>query len=113
MFMEDFDANSDGKVSLEEFKNALTRMRESLAKKDGAAKEYTSYNQMASDRFKHIRMGGNLESKYKVPVTFNQSVGFNVEDPRNKELMKMERHPITKCPETKYADEMIRTGFPM
>ena len=25
----------------------------------------------------------------------------------------MERHPITKCPETKYADEMIRTGFPI
>lgn len=28
MFMEDFDANHDGKVSKEEFKAALTRMRE-------------------------------------------------------------------------------------
>ena len=46
MFMEDFDANSDGKVSLEEFKNALTRMREALGKKDSAAKEYTSFNQL-------------------------------------------------------------------
>ena len=27
MFMEEFDANKDGKVSLEEFKAALTRMR--------------------------------------------------------------------------------------
>ena len=44
MFMEDFDSNHDGKVSLEEFKHALTRMREGLAKKDGAAKEYKSFN---------------------------------------------------------------------
>ena len=30
MFMEEFDANHDGKVSLEEFKNALNRMRKNL-----------------------------------------------------------------------------------
>ena len=54
-----------------------------------------------------------LETKYKVPLTFNQSIGFKVEDERNKELIKMERHPIVLCAETKYADEMIKTGFPM
>ena len=68
---------------------------------------------MASDRFKHIRMGQNLEDKYKVPLTFNQSIGFKVEEPRNKDLIKMDRHPIVLCAETKYADEMIKTGFPM
>ena len=41
--MEDFDSNHDGKVSREEFKAALGRMREQLAGKDDAAKEYTSY----------------------------------------------------------------------
>ena len=40
MFMEDFDSNHDGKVSREEFKAALTRMRGQLAGKDDAAKEY-------------------------------------------------------------------------
>ena len=55
----------------------------------------------------------SLEDKYKVPLTFNQSIGFKVEDPRNKDLIKQERHPINKCPETKYAEEMIKTGFPM
>jgi hypothetical protein len=71
MFMEDFDANHDGKVSLEEFKAALGRMRETLKGQDGAAKEYKSFNKMAHDRYKHIRMDKNLESKYKVPLTFN------------------------------------------
>ena len=65
------DANHDGKVSLDEFKAALTRMRETLKGQDGAAKEYTSFNKMAHDRFKHIRMDKNLETKYKVPLTFN------------------------------------------
>ena len=111
--MDDFDANNDGKVSKDEFKAALNRMREELACKDGAAKEYTSFNAMSGDRFKHVRMGAGLEDKYKVPLTFNQSIGFKLDDPRNKDLIKMERHPIVKCDETKYADEMIKTGFPM
>ena len=76
-------------------------------------KEYSSHQKMMADRFKHVRMNKELEDKYKVPLTFNQSVGFKVTDPRHQELLKMTRHPITKCPETRYADEMIRTGFPM
>ena len=68
---------------------------------------------MQQDRFKNIRMNKNTEDKYKVPLTFNQTFGFKVGDPRAQDLLQMERHPITKCAETKYADEMIRTGFPM
>ena len=113
MFMEEFDSNHDGKISLEEFKSALLKMRESLSGKDEAAKEYTSFNKLNGDRYKHIRMGKELEDKYKVPMTFNQSIGFKVMDERNMDLIKMERHPINKCPETKYAEEMIKTGFPM
>ena len=113
MFMEEFDANQDGRVSMEEFKQALHRMRENLDKKKDVAKEYTSFTKMNADRYKHIRMGDEIEHKYKVPLTFNQSIGFKVEDPRNKDLIKCERHPINKCPETKYAEEMIKTGFPM
>ena len=111
--MEDFDANHDGKVSREEFKCALQRMRGQLEGKKDSAKEYTSFNQMNGHRFKHVRMNNGLEDKYKVPLTFNQSIGFKLDDPRNKDLIKMERHPIVKCDETKYADEMIKTGFPM
>ena len=113
MFMDEFDANQDGRVSLEEFKVALHRMREQLDTKKDAGKEYTSYNKMHADRYKHVRMGNEFETKYKVPLTFNQSVGFKVTDPRNADLIKQERHPINKCPETKYAEEMIKTGFPM
>ena len=111
MFMDDFDANGDGKVSFSEFKAALTRMRSQLGQKDKIGCEYTSNNQMMADRFKHKRMGKNLDEKYKVPLTFNQSIGFKVEDERNKELVKMKRFPIVLCQETKYADEKIKSGI--
>ena len=61
MFMDEFDANQDGRVSMEEFKAALHRMRAQLDTKKDAGKEYTSFNKMHSDRFKHIRMGKELD----------------------------------------------------
>ena len=71
MFMEAIESNYGGRVDLEQFKCCLTQIRECLSKKDGSAKEYTSYNAMAGDRYKHVRMGKNLDDKYKVPMTFN------------------------------------------
>ena len=113
MFVDALDQDHGGKANLAEFTGLLDKMREQLGLKDGAAKEYTSFNKMAGDRYKHVRMANNLEEKYKVPMTFNQSIGFKVEDERNKDLIKMDRHPIVLCAETKYADEMIKTRFPM
>ena len=56
MFMENFDLNKDGKVTWEEFKSTLERIKEQTNKKSAHAKEYTSYEKMKADRYKHIRM---------------------------------------------------------
>ena len=66
---------------------------------------------MRDDRFKHRRMNGELQDKYKQPITFNQTVGFHHSDPQQKEISITDRKPIVKCPETKYAEEMIKTGI--
>jgi len=42
MFMEEFDLNQDGRVTMDEFKSALTRMRNKTAEKAAAGREYTS-----------------------------------------------------------------------
>ena len=42
MFMEEFDLNNDGKVTMDEFKCALTRLREKMNAKAKGATEYTS-----------------------------------------------------------------------
>ena len=109
--MEEFDVNHDGKVTWEEFHATLVRLREKVNSKAKGAKEYTSFNKMRDDRYKHKRMGGEIQDKYKIPLTFNQSVGFHHKDPLQKEITMQERKPIRKCPETKYAEEMIKTGI--
>ncbi len=48
--------------------------------KSGNAKEYTSFTKMKEDRFKHKRMQNEVQDKYKVPITFNQSIGFHHKD---------------------------------
>ena len=69
MFMEKFDLNQDGKVTLEEFKKALTVIREEMKTKSGSAVEYTSHNKMKEERFKHKRMNNEVQDKYKLPMT--------------------------------------------
>ena len=78
LFMDYFDSNHDGKISFDEFKTSLSNMRKDLGKKDDAGVEYKSYTKMMDDRYKNRRMGNELEEKYKVPLTFNQSIGFKI-----------------------------------
>jgi hypothetical protein len=89
----------------------MYKLRDKVNNKAAGAKEYTSFNKMKEDRFKHKRMGGELQDKYKLPMTFNQSVGFRHNDEVSKEIVKQDKKPIRKCPETKYAEAMIKTGI--
>ena len=82
-----------------------------MNKNANKAREYTSFNKMKDDRFKHKRMDFNLQEKYKLPLTFNQSVGFQHMDETQKTITMQKKYPINKCPETKYAEEMIKTGI--
>ena len=60
MFMEEFDLNDDGKVTKDEFMTTLGRMRAKMAEKSLTAKEYTSFEKMKGDRFKHRRMNNEV-----------------------------------------------------
>ena len=96
LFMKEFDTNEDGKVSWEEFVSSMERIKEKVNKKADEGKEYTSQEEFLLDRTKHKRMRGELQDKYKAPMTFNQSVGFNVNDEKAKEIMKMDTYPNRK-----------------
>ena len=56
-------------------------------------------------------MNGEVQGKYKLPMTSAQRTGFYVNDEQQREIAKMQTYPVRKCQETKYADEMVRTGF--
>ena len=80
MFMEKFDLNQDGKVTLEEFKSALTKMRAECEAKGKVAVQFTSHTKMKEERFKHKRMTNDVTDKYKLPMTSAQTNGFFVKD---------------------------------
>ena len=80
LFMEEFDANHDGKISWEEFVDAIKRIKERMDMKAERAKEYKSFEKMKTDRFKHKRMEVEPQDKFKGPVTMNQSIGFMYND---------------------------------
>ncbi len=89
VFMQEFDLNHDGKVTWDEFTKAMGRMKEKLDKKASGASEYKSFSKLKDDRVKHRRMGGELQEKYKNPMTFNQKTGFYHKDPNHKKIMEM------------------------
>ena len=96
LFMKEFDINEDGKVSWEEFVASMERIKKKMDNKAEKAKEYTSYEELKHDRTKQKRMNVDVQDKYKGPMTFNQSVGFKVNDEKEKEIMKMDTYPISK-----------------
>lgn len=80
MFMEEFDLNNDGKVTIDEFKSSLIRMREKMNGKADKGREYSSNLEMRQDRVKHRRLNGEVTDKYKLPMTSNQKNGFYLQD---------------------------------
>lgn len=56
-------------VSWDRFKAILQELRSESQQKGTSAKEYQSWELMRQHRFKHVRMGGDLQQKYKVPMT--------------------------------------------
>ena len=63
-------------VSWAQFKEILDELRATTGKKAVSAKEYQSWELMRQHRYKHIRMKGELQDKYKVPLTSSQGYGF-------------------------------------
>ena len=109
--MDSFDLNQDGKITFDEFKTVLTQLKELCQKDTKKATEYTSHLKMKEDRFKHKRIEYDVDQKFKTPLTFGQTSGFYLKDEQQREISKCVNHGIKQCNETKYAAEMVRTGF--
>ena len=75
-------------MSWEEFREAMGRLKAKVNDKAQNAKEYSSFNRMKDDRYKHRRMDKELNDKYKLPMTFNQSVGFYTKDKISMDIIK-------------------------
>mmetsp|Transcript_23576 Transcript_23576/g.41791 ORF Transcript_23576/g.41791 Transcript_23576/m.41791 type:complete len:187 (-) Transcript_23576:2244-2804(-) len=110
MFMIEFDSNSDGRISWEEFASAVQRIREDLEEKSKRAVEVTSFETWNYRRRKHIRAEQDPTEKYRKPLTFGQTYGFFNEAEAKQQSTSMKTFYRKKCDETRYADAMISSG---
>lgn len=110
MFMLEFDSNSDGKITWEEFTQALDRIRGDLEEKSKRAVEVTSFEILNYRRRKHIRAEQDPTEKYRKPLTFGQTYGFFNSVEAKQESTSMKTFYRKKCEETRYADAMISSG---
>ena len=111
MFMQEFDANQDGRISWEEFEGALDRIVNSLDQKAQQAAENSSYTNWNYKNKKHIRTNINPTEKYIRPVTWGQRYGF-FDHQKVREMPEATRQSFfrTGCAETKYADSLHLGG---
>ena len=111
MFMQEFDENHDGRISWEEFERTLGKILADLENKARKASTHKSYDQLTYQRRKHIRGEIQPSDVYKKPLTHGQGYGFfDYEKVRKQPTATQAEFNRTRCPETKYADDLIAGG---
>merc|ERR1719436_1990402 len=105
LFVTTLKLEEEGEVDWAELEVAFDHMREMLKGVAKNAAEHTSTGDYKDDLVKHRRLQKDPMDKYKAPMTEAQSVGWHEEEVFN------ERFPKSSCPETKYADDMIKCNL--
>ncbi|CAG9332051.1 unnamed protein product [Blepharisma stoltei] len=110
-FMEEFDANRDGRISWQEFISALNNILGDLEARARRAKQLSSFDDLTFKRRKHIRSNIAPHEVYIRPLTYGQGYGFfDFEKARKLPTATQKTFYKSSCAETKYADNLISGG---
>lgn len=107
-FIKYLNKQNDENISFEEMQSALDRIRFDLNETAKKSVNYSSYGAYCYDCNKHKSTENDPNVVYKSPCTKGMTYGFYKFEGEN--LNNIHR-PINKCPETKYAESRIRSGF--
>eukprot|EP00449_Zooxanthella_nutricula_P043882 CAMPEP_0198598066 /NCGR_PEP_ID=MMETSP1462-20131121/145210_1 /TAXON_ID=1333877 /ORGANISM="Brandtodinium nutriculum, Strain RCC3387" /LENGTH=196 /DNA_ID=CAMNT_0044329727 /DNA_START=1 /DNA_END=590 /DNA_ORIENTATION=- len=102
LFVTSFSLEEDGELAWPELEAGFDEIRELLRGVAKNATEHTSTQDWKDDLTKHRRLAKDPMDKFKAPMTDSQTIGWHEEEVFN------ERFPKSTCPETRYADEMIK-----
>uniref|UniRef100_A0A7S2TRH2 EF-hand domain-containing protein n=1 Tax=Lotharella oceanica TaxID=641309 RepID=A0A7S2TRH2_9EUKA len=112
MFVKFFDKNKDGKITYEEFKEAVPKLKGKVQKetKVNHATTTNSVESLYRVRNKHKRNCRGPQQLYAAPMTTAQEVGWQTASKAEKN--KNDPHmPKNSCEETVFASEMIKSGI--
>ena len=86
----------------------------SYAQVEGKGREFTSASELTGNLKKHARMAHHPKGKFAVPLTAAQEIGWDALDGGNETGcaggLNAIRRPKMSCPETQYADVMVKSG---
>jgi hypothetical protein len=98
-------APSQETLRVYEFLEAVQKVRAVAASLAENGKSYRSFQDLADDRRKHRRAKHGPMEVFKMPQTANQGFGWHLEK------VNLVRYPKNACPETKYADALVKSGW--
>ncbi|CAD7938824.1 unnamed protein product [Amoebophrya sp. A25] len=105
IFVSTMKLHEDGVLTWEEFSGGLKAIREKVKKIGKRATHYDSYKDYSDDLRKHARVKFGPMEVYKRPMTTAQAVGWHEEE------VFIDRFPKQSCAETKYQDEVVKSGW--
>mmetsp|Transcript_20461 Transcript_20461/g.72356 ORF Transcript_20461/g.72356 Transcript_20461/m.72356 type:complete len:186 (-) Transcript_20461:195-752(-) len=109
--MAEFDVDRDGKVTWDEFRITVQRLRNKEERerkeeeKTTESHEFRTASEMRESMRRHKRVPREPNQKFVVPVTTSQAVGWGGETG-----VTEVRYPKVSCEETKYAASMAQSG---
>ena len=113
-FISRFDTNRDGKISKDEFMNAMKAIKEEETKVKNLGAEhpascsmYNSYQEYQERVRSHKLLDVLPREKFHAPMTTNMGVGWA--DVDYKQVLD-DIVPKKSCAETLYADAMVKAG---
>ena len=95
-----------GSLSYDALMAALPALKAESAAGVAVGREFTSSEELRTNLKKHTRMARDPKQKFAVPLTAAQEVGWSDDI---KDLNAI-RRPKMSCPETQYADIMVKSG---
>ena len=99
-------------LSYEELINTVNKIRTFLNERADKAKNYKSFEKYYFDHYHHRTASSDPNVAFRSPATKGMNYGFyefdnNINNIKVNNIYK----PLRKCPETKYAEELIKSKY--
>ena len=99
----------EAELTWEELLDTLNKVKEFLNERAKKAKNYNSYGKYSFDYYHHRTAASDPNTVFRSPPTKGMSYGFDDFDNFDNNIKVNNVHrPLIKCPETLYAESLIK-----